>query len=113
MQQFVICKNDFPIYSLPLGTSEETANKVLAEIKLVEGTETSKGQNIYWYLQTTQQLSQNKNTFLQDVFLSVCSQLSWAVDFQAVSKYPTEFLLNRIIDGFTQMQKKLEEQEDK
>jgi hypothetical protein len=32
MQQFIICQNSIPQYALALGTSEETANKVLADV---------------------------------------------------------------------------------
>ena len=45
--------------------------------------------------------------FLEKTYLDLCAQLCWAVDFQAVGKYPTDFLVKRIIDGFVQMQDKI------
>jgi hypothetical protein len=51
--------------------------------------------------------------FLEQTYLNLATQLCWAVDFQALSKHPTDFLVSRIINGFTQMQKKLEEQKTK
>jgi hypothetical protein len=47
--------------------------------------------------------------FLEQTYLNLAAQLRWAVDFQAVTKYPEDFLVSRIIDGFTQMQNKINE----
>ena len=55
-KQFVICKNDSPIYSLPLGTKEESAEALLGQIKGEQGEESSNGVAIYWRLREVELL---------------------------------------------------------
>lgn len=55
----------------------------------------------------------DRRSFLEETYLNLCAQLCWAIDFQAVSKYDDDFLLQRIIDGFTQIQKRVKEAKDK
>jgi hypothetical protein len=44
--QYIICKNDFPAFVLPLGTSEN-----LAKMKLVELKQSEFDSRVYWHLQ--------------------------------------------------------------
>lgn len=55
-KQFIICKNDSPEFSLPFGTTEETAQALLQKIKREQGEEDSNGFSIYWLLREVELL---------------------------------------------------------